>query len=99
MDKDEKTDAIDVYCPVCRARLVVDADTGSVLDVEHKSIKSKDFDSLLGDVMTEGSRRDERFKRAFGAERKRKDTLAKKFERAKKQAESEDDDGGSRPSS
>ncbi|MDH3285500.1 MAG: hypothetical protein OEQ13_12220 [Acidobacteriota bacterium] len=95
MGSDEKTEAIDVCCPVCSARLTVDAETGGVLEVDHKSAKSRDFDALLGGVMSEGRQREDKFKRAFKAEKKRTDTLGKKFERASKRAARDKDRDGS----
>ncbi|RMG47221.1 MAG: hypothetical protein D6718_04155 [Acidobacteria bacterium] len=91
MPGDPKDDALDVRCPLCRARLSVDRDTGEVLHASPDRAGKRDFDDVLGEVRRAGEKREKDFLRAFKVEKRRRELLEKKFERARQEAA--DDDG------
>jgi hypothetical protein len=91
MSSESEGEGLDVTCPCCRARLVVDAETGAVLGSTPNQESPRDFDSLMGDVLEGESRRDQLFRKAFRAEQKRSDVLARKFDRARQAASGDEE--------
>jgi len=80
-------DRVEVVCPCCETRLVVDASTGEILSEERvKPQLSKTFDSALGEVQAGSQRREEAFSKAFDRTKHLDTVLEKKFEEAKKKA-------------
>jgi hypothetical protein len=79
---------IELTCPCCATKLVVDAATGEILAEERPKIEhDRTFESALSDVQAGSSRRAEMFDKAFDRTRKLDDILEKKFAEAKKKAE------------
>jgi hypothetical protein len=80
-------DRLDVVCPCCETKLVVDVSTGEILAEERvKPQLSKTFDSALGEVQTGSQRREEAFSKAFDRTKQLDTLLEKKFEEARKKA-------------
>ncbi len=83
-------DRVDVTCPCCRTRLVVDATSGEVLAEERPPVDhGKTFDQALSDVRGGERKRQEAFSKAFDRTQRLDDLLSRKFEEAKKKAEKE----------
>ena len=80
-------DRVDVTCPCCETRLVVETETGEVLSEERPKVDhSKTFDSALGEVRGGAQRRNDAFNKAFDKTQRLDDLLDKKFQEAKKKA-------------
>lgn len=80
-------DPVDVTCPCCSTKLVVDPASGEVLSEERPAPDhAKTFDSALGAVRGGEKRRNDAFTKAFEKTRNLDDLLSKKFEEAKKKA-------------
>lgn len=79
------SDRLEVQCPCCSTKLVVDPATGDVL-AEERPKNIQDFDEALGRVQSGTTRREKKFEEAFDRTRRLDDVLAKKFEEAKKKA-------------
>jgi len=79
------SDRLEVQCPCCSTKLVVDGSTGDVL-AEERPKNPHDFDEALSHVQAGSSRRAQAFEKAFDRTRRLDDVLAKKFEEAKKKA-------------
>ena len=81
------SDNLEVTCPCCETRLVVDAATGEILSEERPKVDhSKTFASALDDVRGGAKRRSDAFSKAFEKTKHLDDLLQKKFEEAKKKA-------------
>jgi hypothetical protein len=90
-------DRVNVECPCCGNKLVVDASTGDILSEDRPKPKpSKSFEDALGDVRSGAQRREDAFAKAFDQTKRLEDVLEKKFEEAKKKA---DKDKTSKPRS
>lgn len=91
----ESKKRLEITCPCCAARLVVDAETGLVL---HKEGKKPDlsFEEALEKEKSRKARSDDMFRKAFDQERQRHSALNKKFEEALR-SKDELDDPGPRP--
>ncbi len=76
-----------VKCPLCRAALTVDRDTGTVIDATPPAGSKKEFEDVLGELRTADQRREDDFRRAFKVENRRTELLDRKFEAAKEKAE------------
>jgi len=86
-------DRVELTCPCCSTKLVVDSDSGEILSEERPKLDAeKTFDSAMSQVRSAAGRREEAFSKAFDRTRKLDDLLEKKFEEARKKAE--DDDSG-----
>jgi len=80
-------DNLEVRCPCCATKLVVHPETGEVLSEERPPISERvSFDDALRDVQSGESRRAKAFDQAFDRTKRLEDTLAKKFEEARKKA-------------
>ena len=85
------SDNVDVTCPCCDTRLVVDAATGEILSEERPKVDhEKTFDSALAEVRGGAKKRGEAFDKAFQKTQNLDDLLNKKFEEAKKKAAKDD---------
>jgi hypothetical protein len=81
------SEQVDVTCPCCSTKLVVDVATGEILSEERPKVDhTKSFDKALKDVRSGEKRRDEAFSKAFDKTQRLDDLLNKKFEEAKKKA-------------
>lgn len=81
------TDRLDVTCPCCDARLVVDAATGEILSVERPALDAtKTFEDAMSTVNDGARRREQAFAKAFDRTQNLDDLLQKKFDEARKKA-------------
>ncbi len=81
------SDNVELTCPCCETRLVVDAATGEILSEERPKVDhSKTFDSALDEVRGGAKRRSDAFSKAFEKTKRLDDLLQKKFDEAKKKA-------------
>ena len=85
-------DRVDVTCPCCDTRLVVDARSGEVLS-EQRPTKDIDrtFEAAMDQVRGGAGRREDAFNKALDRNRRLEDLLEKKFEEARKKAEKDPD--------
>lgn len=74
---------LDVICPACHAKMVVEGKTGLVIHHE-KQKTAYSFDEALQREKTRKEKSDELFARAFEDERKRQGSLEEKFQEALK---------------
>jgi uncharacterized Zn finger protein (UPF0148 family) len=86
---------IEVICPSCQTKMVVDPKTGLVIHSEHKK-PDYSFDEALEKERSKREKTDELFSRAFENEKKRKASLEEKFKEAM-DSKDELDDPGIRP--
>ena len=78
---------VEVDCPCCKTKLVVDAATGTVLSEERpKADLGATFEQAMADVRTGSKRREDAFAKAFDRTRNLDDILQKKFDEAKRKA-------------
>lgn len=87
-------DRVQVVCPDCSARLVVDTATGEVLSHQsHKAAPAggKELGELLDDLDREKEQAEDLFQREVDAFKDRERLLEEKFEEAMKRAEDADD--------
>lgn len=85
-------DRVDVTCPCCDTRLVVDTDSGEVLAEERpQQDADKTFESAMSQVKSGAGRREDAFNKALDRNRRLDDLLEKKFEEARKKAEKDPD--------
>ena len=81
---------VQVDCPCCKTKLVVDVATGVVLSEERpKADLSATFDQAMTDVKSGAARREDAFSKAFDRTKNLDDLLQKKFEEARRKAASE----------
>ncbi len=81
------SDNVEVTCPCCETRLVVDAASGEILSEERPKVDhSKTFDSALDEVRGGAKRRSDAFSKAFEKTKLLDNLLDQKFEEAKKKA-------------
>lgn len=86
-------DRIQVLCPCCNNRMVVDVATGEVLSEERPKKPARSFEDALSDVRAGSEKRENAFSKAFEKTRHLEDVLEKKFEEARKKTK----DDSSRP--
>ncbi len=72
---------LEVTCPCCQARLIIDATTGLVIHSDAKKA-GYSFDDALRQEKERKTKSDEIFARAFADEKKRQSSLEAKFEEA-----------------
>ena len=84
----KKSAPIEVLCPCCQSRLVVDTQLAVVLSHTSPSKAAPDVDiSEAGRILAEqAQRREDKFRESWEAEHKKEDVLARKFEEALKKA-------------
>lgn len=81
---------LDVDCPFCKGKLVIDLASGEILESHAHEGRPKEFDEALGGVAAGARQREREFERAFESEKGREDLLAKKFERARERSDPND---------
>ena len=86
-------DRIQVSCPCCSTRMVVDVATGEILSEERPKKPGKSFEDALGEVRSGSKKREDAFSKAFSRTRHQEEVLEKKFEEARKKTK----DDPSRP--
>ena len=82
---------VEVLCPCCETRLLVDAGTGVVLREDRKKGPRQSFDQALAVERTRRAQSDELFGKALQSERDQRELLDRKFEEAIKKAADEPD--------
>ena len=81
---------VQVDCPCCKTKLVVDAATGTILSEERpKADPTATFEQAMTDVKTGAARREDAFSKAFDRTKNLDDLLQKKFEEARRKAASD----------
>ena len=86
---------IEILCPCCATRLVIDAATGVLLSEERPKrtpAYERSFDDALSEVRGAKEKADKEFSRKLEQSKHEKDILAKKFDEAMKKAEKTKDD-------
>jgi len=88
----ESEGKLEVVCPCCETRLVLDAATGVILSEERpKKAPEKTFDQALSEVRGAREKADREFSKKMEQGKHEKEILAKKFEEAMKKAEKDKD--------
>ena len=81
---------VQVDCPCCGTKLVVDAATGTILSEERpKADPTATFEQAMSHVKGGAARREDAFSKAFERTKNLDDLLEKKFEEARKRAEAD----------
>lgn len=81
---------VQVDCPCCGTKLVVDAATGTILSEERpKTDPTATFEQAMSHVKGGAARREDAFSKAFERTKNLDDLLEKKFEEAKRKAAGE----------
>jgi hypothetical protein len=81
---------VQVDCPCCGTKLVVDAATGTILSEERpKADPGASFEQAMTEVKSGAARREDAFSKAFQRTKNLDELLQKKFEEAKKKAANE----------
>ena len=81
------SDRVELTCPCCSTKLVVDAASGEILSEERpRADTDRSFDAAMDQVRSGEQRRSEAFSKAFDRTQRLDDLLSKKFEEAKKKA-------------
>jgi hypothetical protein len=81
------TQRLEIQCPCCDTRLVVDGETGDILSEERPKMDvDKTFDSAMREVQDGAAKRADAFDKAFDRTQRLDDVLSRKFEEAKKKA-------------
>jgi len=84
-------DRVDVECPCCNTKLVVDTETGEILSEERPKLDAtKTFDDAMSKIRGGADRRAQAFDKAFDRTKHLDDVLEKKFEEARKKAKKDD---------
>jgi hypothetical protein len=84
---------LEIVCPCCDTRLVVDAATGVILSEDRpKKAPLKSFDQAVAEVRGAKEKADKDFTNRLDLAKHEKDILAKKFEEAMKKAEKNKDE-------
>jgi len=80
-------DRVEVTCPCCMTKLVVDAETSEILSEERpKQDTNKTFEDAFSKVKGGEETRQKAFSKAYDKTQKLDDLLNKKFEEARKKA-------------
>ena len=87
-------ETLDIRCPCCDARMIVDPDTGSILRFERPKEKgaSLSFEEAFRNEKARRQEADARFAQAFGEMQKKEQILEKRFQEAVKKAKEEPDE-------
>ena len=81
---------VQIDCPCCKTKLVVDAATGTILSEERpKADPTASFEQAMTDVKSGPARREDAFSKAFDRTKNLDDLLQKKFEEARRKAASD----------
>lgn len=89
MAKKDKSEAIEVTCPHCTAKLTIDPELAAVLAHEPPPEKKYDFDEQLKGLSEAEQKREELFRQQVAAEKDRTKLLERKFEESFKKAKDE----------
>ena len=81
------SDTVNVVCPCCETKLVIDIHTGAILR-EDRVVKREhgSLDEAFGTVRAKKREADERLEKAFADAKHREEILEKKFQEARKKA-------------
>jgi Zn-finger nucleic acid-binding protein len=84
----KNTNALQVTCPCCQAKLTIDATLGVVLSHEAppKAGPNLDLTDAAGILAEQNRQREDKFRDSWFQESNKEDILAKKFEEAMKKA-------------
>jgi hypothetical protein len=84
----KKSAPVEVLCPCCQSKLVVDPELAVVLSHTAPVKTAPDVDiSAAGRILADqAQRREDKFRESWEAESKKEDVLARKFEEALKKA-------------
>jgi hypothetical protein len=84
----KKSASIEVLCPCCQSKLVIDPQLAAVLSHTPRPKAAPDVDiSDAARILAEQARRrEDKFRASWEAENKKEDVLARKFEEALKKA-------------
>jgi hypothetical protein len=84
----QNVDNLNVICPCCHSKLVVDAVFGAVLSHEAppKAGPNVDLTDAAGILNEQQRNREDKFRDSWNQEHNKEDILAKKFEEAMKKA-------------
>lgn len=86
-------DRVEVQCPCCSTKLVVDGETGDILSEERPKVSAdKSFDDAMKEIRAGSQKRQSEFDKAFDRTKRQDDILEKKFAEAREKAK-EDDSG------
>ena len=89
---------VQVDCPCCKTKLVVDAATGTILSEERpKADLSATFEQAMTDVKSGAARREDAFSKAFDRTKNLDDLLQKKFDEACRKAAADPDTKAKNP--
>lgn len=79
---------IEVACPCCRAKLVIDPQLAAVLSHEAPPKAAPDvaIEDAARILQEQAQRREDKFRESWEAEQKKEDVLTRKFEEALKKA-------------
>jgi hypothetical protein len=84
------TSELEIDCPCCQAKLVIDTNLRRVIrHSEPPSANRPELDDANGILAAEAARREALFQQSVANERTRGDALAKRFEEALRQAREE----------
>ena len=84
----KKSASVEVVCPCCHSKLVVDAQLATVLSHTPpiKAAPDVDISDAARILAEQARRREDKFRESWDAENKKEDVLARKFEEALKKA-------------
>ena len=84
----KKSASLEITCPCCQSRLVVDTQLGVVLSHEEppKAAPDVDISDAARILAEQAQRREDKFRQSWEAESKKEDVLTRKFEEALKKA-------------
>jgi len=96
-----ETKQIEIACPCCKSRLLVDVRTGQLLrtlrpeEIDEKGkpvVSERDWDEALGRVKGRAQTRDGKLDEALSRERDKEDRLEELFRKAREKLESGEED-------
>ena len=84
----KKSASVEVVCPCCQSKLVVDAQLATVLSHTPpiKAAPEVDISDAARILADQARRREDKFRESWEAESKKEDVLARKFEEGLKKA-------------
>jgi hypothetical protein len=79
---------LEITCPCCQSKLVVDAQLGEVLSHEAppKAVHDVAIEESARILADQAQRREDKFRQSWDAELKKEDVLSRKFDEALKKA-------------
>ena len=84
----KKSTPIEVVCPCCQSKLVIDSELAAVLShtPPPKTAPDVDISDAARILAEQARRREDKFRESWEAENKKEDVLARKFEEGLKKA-------------